>query len=88
MYKIIFAVYDSTARNVPDKFVQKVPYTIYRSTNTGFIEELSAKGFESSAVLLEEDITALKEGSYTNDGLDPNDIEFFTQHLPLWEWND
>lgn len=87
MYKIIFAVYDSTAGNVPDKFVQKVPYTIYRSKSESFIDDLSAKGYETSAVLREDDIAALKEGTFTHEGLQPNDIEFLTKHLALWEWN-
>lgn len=88
MYKVFFAIYDDAARHVPHKFVFKNPYAMYRSTSMSFVEELSEQGYEPLAVLLEDDIQHLKEDSYTNDGVDAQDIAFLKENLKRWEWSE
>lgn len=88
MAKIFFAIYDDSTRKVPHRTFQKIPYVIYRTTNMGFVEELSGLGFEPTAVLLEEDIAALKDGQHSDDSMTEEDIKFLNDHLEHWEWTD
>lgn len=86
MSKVFVAIYDDSAVRILHKFYHETPITVYRTTNVGFVEELSAIGHEPLAVLLEEDIEDLRKGNYKDNSLDPDDILFLQKSLPKWEW--
>lgn len=88
MPKVFIAMYDDSARKVPCRMFHKTPNTIYRTANMGFVEELSAAGFEPTAVLLEEDIETIKDGTYSDDALSAEDVTFLKDHLSHWVLKD
>lgn len=88
MSKLFFAIYDDAARTIPFRCYHAHQNTIYRTANMGFIEELSGKGFDPTAMLLEEDITDLKAGNYSNEALSPEDITFLKDCISNWAMAD
>lgn len=85
MYKVFIAMYDDTTKAVPYKSYTVRPITVYRTANMEFIEELSGLGFEPLAVLLEEDIEEIRNGSYTNDAVEAKDLTLLTEAISHWE---
>lgn len=84
MRKVFFAIYDDANRKIPYFSYFQAPFVIYRTPNVGFIEELSALGFEPTAVLLEEDIAHLLEESYNNEALSDEDLQWLLKHKSKW----
>lgn len=86
MPSIFYAIYDDSAITIPFKMVHKSPITVYRTSNMGLMEEISAMGFEPTAVLLEEDVESLKSQSYSNDDVTPEELEFLSATVTQWEF--
>lgn len=88
MAKVFVAIYDDSATKIPHRFYHEGQNTVYRTTNVGFVEELSAIGHEPLAVLLEEDIQELEKGTYTGDNMTQEDLDFLKDSLIRWAWFD
>lgn len=86
MAKVFVAIYDDSATKIPHRFYHEGQNTIYRTTNVGFVEQLSALGHEPDAVLLEEDIEDLQNDTFTGDNMDPADIHFLKTSFIKWAW--
>lgn len=86
MASVFYAIYDDSATTIPFKMIHRSPITIYRTSNMSLIEEISATGLEPSAVLLEEDIDALRNGGYNNGEVSPTDLDFLTSTISKWEY--
>lgn len=87
MSAIFYAIYDDSATTIPFKMIHRSPYTVYRTSKTGLIEEVSALGLEPKAVLLEEDIESLRKGEYTNDEVSGEEMEFLAATVTIWSWD-
>lgn len=86
MAAIFYAIYDDSAVTIPFKIVHKNPVTIYRTSNMELIEEISAMGYEPKAVLLEEDIDSVKNGSYANDDATADELKFLMDSVGQWSY--
>lgn len=88
MSTVFFGIYDDTSRPVPFKIHHLNPITIYRTANMGFVEELSGLGFEPTAILLEEDIAELKNGTYANESISEKELKFLQDTVHSWSLKD
>lgn len=84
MSALFYAIYDDTARPIPLKIYHFNPITIYRTANMALVEELSGKGFEPTAMLLEEDIAELRAGNYANEEISDSEMEFLKNTVNSW----
>ncbi len=85
MWKIFFAIYDDSTKEVPYRSFHRTPISIYRTANMGFVEELSGLGFEPTAVFLEEDIEEIKNGNFSSDAVEAEDLQFLRDFIGKWE---
>lgn len=86
MASIFYAVYDDSTTTIPLKIIHKNPITVYRTSNMELIEQISGMGFEPKAVMLEEDIELLKQGSYSNDDITAEEMEFLVKTASAWSF--
>lgn len=84
MTKIFVAIYDDASKEVSFKCYQKEQIILYRTANMGFIEEISQIGYEPTAILLEEDMTALQAGKYENSDITQDDLDFLHKSYQHW----
>lgn len=86
MASIFYAIYDDKAAPIPFKLIHRSPFTVYRTSNMGLIEEFSGMGLDPTAVLLEEDIESIRNGSFANDEVSSEDLEFLVSTIVDWGW--
>ncbi len=85
MIKMFFVMYDDESADFWQKIVYRRQIAIYRSNKYELMEELDTLGFPATAVLMEEDVEALKNGNYHPSAVTAEDIETLKELLPLWE---
>lgn len=83
--RIFFAIYDDSSKSVPFRLYGNSKFIVYRTANMGLVEELSNLGFEPTAMLLEEDIEAVQNGSYTNSDLTQEDLDSLIGTVDHWK---
>lgn len=78
-------MYDDESPDFWQKIVYHHNIAIYRSNKYELMEELDTLGFPATAVLMEEDVEALRNDNYHPSAVTPEDILTIRELLPKWE---